>query len=108
MTNTEEAQLLGKVDALEIARKVDKLSDSVPWYGRRRIGDEIRNIMVTTMSILSAHYAELFSEREVREAYYRSFERNMHEVGLVREGFRYAPEGTEFVKAAEQREAVPH
>ena len=39
MTNTEEAQLLGKVDALEIARKVDKLSDSVPWYGRRRIGD---------------------------------------------------------------------
>ena len=62
--------------------------------------------MVNTMSILAAHYAELFSEREVREAYYRSFERYMHEVGLVREGFQYRPEGTEYVK--EPADPVPH
>ena len=99
MTSIQIAQIVGKSDALEVARKITDIFENSPRKPRNpteyeRVRQMVENVMLNTMAILSTadEYERLFRERENREAYYRSFEYHMRLTGIVGENFTYAPE----------------
>lgn len=86
MTGQENARIMGQSDAIRVAKKIGKLSESITneRIEFHSVQGKIQQIMEETMAILSPRSTEFFRIPEHRAAYYESFEKQMQLAGLLR------------------------
>ena len=101
MTDLDTAKIMGKSDALEISHEISKLTERMSKLHERLATEpfdhssfrgEIQQIMSQTMKIMSPDFEDFFNQPDNRMAYYRSFEEQMRQVGLLQPDVSYAPQ----------------